>query len=381
MNKKRRLIFGGMLTILFLIMAILFSSRNQSINNTTMTTINSTTKTAIFAGGCFWCVEADFEKLAGMQAVVSGYSGGSADNPNYEDYAQGGHREVVEISYDPAKTTYQNLVEHIIFYSDATDGAGSFHDRGPQYAPAIYYENDEEKKIAEETIVKVNTDGIFEKPLAIEVLPRSTFWPAETYHQDYYKKNPVRYKYYRAGSGRDTFIDKYKEKAIESGFLQSQAMPIAMPKGLDFDNYHKPSDEILKQELTPLQYDVTQKEGTEKPFQNEYDRNKAEGIYVDRISGEALFSSRDKYDSGTGWPSFVKPIEANDVVLHEDKKLFSTRTEVRSRYADSHIGHVFDDGPGDRGGKRYCMNSAALLFVPKEDMQSKGYEKYLYLFE
>lgn len=339
------------------------------------------TKTAIFAGGCFWCVEADFEKLQGIIKVTSGYSGGARDNPKYEDYADSGHREVVEITYDPQRTTYKNLVEHIIIYSDPTDIQGSFNDRGVQYAPAIYFENEEERNIAQMVIDEVNAKKIYDKPIMIQLLPRKKFWPAEEYHQDYHKKNPIRYKIYRTASGREGFIEKYKEKAREKNFHFKNEKPLAMPNDLNFENYRKPADEFLKEELTALQYEVIQKEKTEKPFKNEYNNNKAEGIYVDRISGEPLFSSRDKYDSGTGWPSFTKPIDPKNIVLYEDKKLLFERTEVRSRHGDSHLGHVFDDGPKDKEGKRYCMNSAALFFIPKEEMEMKGYGKYLYLFK
>lgn len=339
------------------------------------------TKTAIFAGGCFWCVEADFEKLKGISGVVSGYSGGNTSNPNYQNYAQGGHREVVEVTYDPKETTYKNLVEHIILYGDPTDSHGSFNDRGAQYAPAIYYENEEEKNIAQLVIDEVNAKKIYDKPIMVSVLPRMEFWPAEEYHQNYYKKNPLRYNIYKKASGRESFVEKHVQKASEEGIFPQDTTPVARPEDLDFQDYKKPADEILQKELTPLEYEVTQKEGTEKPFKNEYNANKAEGIYVDKVSGEPLFSSRDKYDSKTGWPSFTLPISKDNIILKEDKKLLTNRTEVRSRYGDSHLGHVFDDGPNDKGGKRYCMNSAALLFIPKEEMELRGYGKYLYLFE
>ncbi len=374
---KSSMILLGILIILILISLGVSLSRNSSHNNTTMSSSNNSgeTKTALFAGGCFWCVEADFEKLSGIVNVVSGYAGGNTDNPTYENYAQGGHREVVEVTYDPTKTTYENLAEHIIRYSDPTDATGSFYDRGVQYAPAIYYDTEDEKTIAQQVIAKIDAEGVYDKPITIIVIPRVKFWPAEEYHQDYSKKNPLRYKFYRGNSGRDKFIDTHKEKASTNQTTDNTV------RNMNFENYQKPSDETLKQKLTPLQYKVTQEEGTEPAFENEYNAHKADGIYVDRISGEPLFSSRDKYDSGTGWPSFVKPIEQDDITLHEDKGFFTTRVEVRSHYADSHLGHVFDDGPEDRGGKRYCMNSAALLFIPKEDMEAKGYGQYLSLFE
>lgn len=287
-----------------------------------------TSDTALFAGGCFWCVEADFEKMYGVGDTISGYAGGTTKNPTYQNYAEGGHREVVEVHYDPAKTNYRKLVEHILQYADPNDTTGSFVDRGPQYSSAIYYANDEEKKIAQEVA----------KGLPIPILPRPTFYPAEDYHQDFYKKSPVRYTYYRNASGRNEYIKKH------SG-------------------------------LTDIQYHVVKENGTEKPFDNQYWDNHAEGIYVDIVSGEALYSSKDKYESGTGWPSFTKPIKEDAVTLHEDNTLFTKRTEVRSKIADSHLGHVFNDGPN--GGQRWCMNSAALRFIPKEKMKEEGYGEYL----
>jgi peptide methionine sulfoxide reductase msrA/msrB len=287
-----------------------------------------TSDTALFAGGCFWCVEADFEKMYGVGDTISGYAGGTTKNPTYQNYAEGGHREVVEVHYDPAKTNYRKLVEHILHYADPNDTTGSFVDRGQQYSSAIYYANDEEKKIAQEVA----------KGLPIPILPRPIFYPAEDYHQDFYKKSPVRYTYYRNASGRNEYIKKH------SG-------------------------------LTDIQYHVVKENGTEKPFDNEYWDNHAEGIYVDIVSGEALYSSKDKYESGTGWPSFTKPIKEDVVTLHEDNTLFTKRTEVRSKIADSHLGHVFNDGPN--GGQRWCMNSAALRFIPKEKMKEEGYGEYL----
>ncbi len=326
--------------------------------------------TAMVAGGCFWCVEADLEKLPGVMEVVSGYAGGHSQDPTYENYAAGGHREVVEVSYDPQIVSYGDIVEYLIKHIDPTDPDGSFYDRGAQYGPAIYFANEEEQRVAEAEIKRVNDLGVYKKPLAIALLPRTTFYPAEEYHQDYYQKNALKYGYYRRASGRDTFIEEHWGDNV-------------WPDRDDrWSNFKKPSDAELKETLTDLQYKVTQQEGTEPPFQNEYHDHQEEGIYVDIISGEPLFSSLDKYDSGTGWPSFTKPLAPENVVTRSDWSiLLGNRTEVRSRYADSHLGHVFPDGPEEQGGLRYCLNSAALRFVPKAEMEAAGYGEYLHLFE
>lgn len=335
------------------------------------------TSTAILAGGCFWCVESDFEKLPGVLDVVSGYSGGATANPDYKKYAQGGHREVVEVTYDTNKLSFANLVEYLTKHADVTDATGSFYDRGEQYAPAVYYASEPEKKSAEKVITDINALRVYEKPLALKVLPRATFYPAEDFHQDYYKNNSLRYQYYRNASGRDVFIQKYWGDKAGVFSVSTIISSKNMTNISKWESFIKPSEAELRAKLSPLQYDVTQGEGTERAFSNEYDTNKALGIYVDIVSGEPLYSSKDKFDSGTGWPSFVKPISADAVTLRVDKGLFTTRTEVRSRYADSHLGHVFDDGPSDRGGKRYCMNSAALRFVPVEKMVEDGYGEYI----
>ncbi len=343
--------------------------------------VQSSTKLALFANGCFWCVEADLEKVAGVKSVISGYAGGTTISPTYENATVGGHREVVLVTYDPTIVSYANLVEHIIKHGDPTDASGSFNDRGPQYAPAIYYENDGEKDEALRVIAAIDAMKVFSNPLPLLVTPTVKFWPAEEYHQDFAKKNSLKYGYYRTGSGRSAFIEKtwgdrasrFEVPAQSLNTAQEMNKEIASFNTMSWKSFIKPSEDTLRDVLTPLQYEVTQEEGTESPFKNEYDKNWKEGIYVDIVSGEPLYLSKDKYDSGTGWPSFVKPISIDVVTLKVDKGLFSTRTEVRSRYADSHIGHVFDDGPTDRGGKRYCMNSAALRFVAKAEMEKEGY--------
>ena len=317
-----------------------------------------TTEKAMFAGGCFWCMEKPFEQLDGVISVTSGYAGGRTENPTYESYHQDGHIEVVQILYDPSKVTYGKLLDVYWRQVDPTDAGGQFVDRGHGYITTIFYYNEEQRKIAESSKSDLEKKGIFDKPIVTPIVAEATFYAAEEYHQDYYKRNPVRYRFYRGGSGRDAFLEKVwsdEEKTMVN------------------------SKDDLRKKLTPLQYKVTQEDGTEPAFNNEYWDNKKPGIYVDIVSGEPLFSSLDKFDSRTGWPSFTRPLAPENVVEHTDKSFFMTRTEVRSKGGDSHLGHVFDDGPRPTG-LRYCINSASLRFVPKEDLEKEGYSEYLKLF-
>lgn len=338
-------------------------------------------KRADFAGGCFWCTESDLQKAPGVVEVVSGYSGGHVENPTYSDVTseQSGHREAVEVYYDDSVTNYEALIHYYLMHIDPTDAGGQFYDRGESYQAVIFYATDEERMIAEQAIKELNDAKVFDKPVAVKVLPYKNFYTAEEYHQNYAEENTVKYCAYRESSGRDTFLRKYfGDKSWEQLIgKETSRREDSLSKDLDFSRYVKPNDEELKKKLTDIEYAVTQKNGTEKPFDNAYNENHEAGIYVDIVSGEPLYSSSDKYDSGTGWPSFVKPIDPKYIVEKVDKGLFTTRTEVRSKYGDNHLGHVFPDGPAERGGMRYCMNSAALRFVPREAMEQEGYGAYL----
>jgi peptide methionine sulfoxide reductase msrA/msrB len=320
-------------------------------------------KEAVFAGGCFWCLEPPFEALRGVSAVISGYTGGHVENPSYQLVTQGetGHYEAVRVVYDDDLISYEELLEVFWRNIDPTDKYGQFYDQGDQYKTAVFYGNGSEKRQAERSRASLESSGKFSDPVATEILPNATFYDAEEYHQDYYKKQPDRYYAYAEGSGRKGFLAATWED-------EEWAM------------YEKPSDRELKSQLTDLQFDVTQKESTERAFSNEYWDNHDDGIYVDVVSGEPLFSSTDKYESGTGWPSFTRPIDSHFVVNKSDRSFFVSRTEVRSKYADSHLGHLFDDGPADDGGLRYCINSASLRFVPVSKLESEGFSEYLELF-
>lgn len=314
-----------------------------------------------FAGGCFWGVEEYFRRLDGVVGTSAGYANGLTENPGYHDVCTGktGHAETVLVRYDKNKTSLEKLGGHFLGIIDPTSLNKQGNDRGTQYRTGIYYASDADRPVLEKLLERERARH--SRPLVVELAPLKSYHPAEECHQLYLRKNPGGYCH------------------VSLPPLKNPPLPPAVDVGPE--KYPRPSEDELRRTLTPEQYAVTQDSATEPPFSGEHCDRRERGLYVDVTTGEPLFVSSDKYDSGCGWPSFTKPVDPAVIARREDLSRGRVRVEVRSRAGDAHLGHVFEDGPRDKGGLRYCINSLALRFIPMAEMESRGYGDLLRLLE
>ncbi len=305
-------------------------------------------KTIYLAGGCFWGVEEYMTRIAGVYDAKSGYANGNTENPKYEEvlYNNTGHAETVKVVYDPMQVSLDELLERFFKVVDPTSLNKQGNDVGTQYRSGVYYTNYDDKAIVDTALENLQTK--YDDPIVVESLMLENFYDAEDYHQDYLKKNVNGYCHID--------LSKATEEII-----------------IDAADYEAPKLAEIKETLTDEQYKVTQSCGTEMAFTSELNSNYETGIYVDIVTGEPLFLSTDKYDSGTGWPSFTKPIIEEVIVADTENASDFYGTEIKSRSGLSHLGHVFNDGPKDEGGLRYCINGASLKFIPYDEMVAEGY--------
>lgn len=315
-------------------------------------------KDIYYAGGCFWGVEEYFSRIPGVYDVTSGYANGNTENPTYEEVCTEatGFAETVHVQYDPKIVSLNTLTEQFFKIINPLSKNRQGNDTGSQYRSGVYYADEADRMVIQQVFDAEQQK--YDKEITTELLPLKNYYLAEDYHQDYLKKNANGYCHIDFGSLEDVKIEAQTGK-------------------VDPAKYSKPSEEALKSALTPEQYNVTQNAATESAFSGEFFDNHEAGLYVDVATGEPLFSSADKYDSGCGWPSFTKPIDPDVIIEHVDNSYGMARTEVRSRVGDSHLGHVFNDGPKDKGGLRYCINSLSLRFIPYAEMEQEGYGEFM----
>ena len=354
MNRNKYKLAAILLAAIILVGCIK-QNKNPKINKTKETIDASDLKTIYFAGGCFWGIEGYMEKIYGVYDATSGYANGKTENPTYEEVSTGetGHAETVKVQYEPKKISLEKLLSYFLMVVDPTSLNKQGNDEGTQYRSGIYYVNDSDRDIIVEKLKKEQKK--YDDEIVVEVKKLNNFYNAEDYHQDYLVKNPKGYCHIDLSKANEVIIDE--------------------------DDYKKPSEDEIRKNLTDEEYKVTQESATEPAFDNEFWDNHKKGIYVDVVTGEPLFSSTDKFDSGCGWPSFSKPISKDVLKYNKDNSHNMERTEVKSRSGDSHLGHVFDDGPKEKGGLRYCINSAALKFIPLEKMDEEGYGYLKHLVE